>query len=148
METSRLSVPAVSLSRDLRRSLRLARDLGVHAIELDGRNGLDPAQVTETGLRQIRKWLGDEGLVVSGISFQTRGGYGEANRLEGRDDIWERGHRYRILLAVEAGASAVGSRATLRRLPPRSDERTGSCRFCTSLGRCPSGRPVPQQSNR
>jgi sugar phosphate isomerase/epimerase len=103
METSRLSVPAVSLSRDLRRSLRLARDLGVHAIELDGRNGLDPAQVTETGLRQIRKWLGDEGLVISGISFQTRGGYGDPDRLEGRIAAT----KVALKLAYDLGAGLV-----------------------------------------
>ena len=40
--------------------------------------------MSQTGLRQIRKWLGDEGLVVSGISFRTRGGYGEPDRLEAR----------------------------------------------------------------
>lgn len=84
METARLSVPAIALSRDLRQALRIARDLGFQAVELDARSGLDPEQVTQTGLRQIRKWLGDEGLVVSGIAFPTRGGYGEAERLEGR----------------------------------------------------------------
>jgi sugar phosphate isomerase/epimerase len=84
METSRLSVPAVALSRDLRQALRVARDLGFHAVELDARSGLDPTLVTQTGLRQIRKWLGDEGLVIAGVAFQTRGGYGEAERLEGR----------------------------------------------------------------
>jgi sugar phosphate isomerase/epimerase len=84
METSRLSVPTVPLSRNLRQALRLARDLGFHAVELDARTGLDPTQVTQTGLRQIRKWLGDEGLVISGIAFPTRSGYGDAERLEGR----------------------------------------------------------------
>jgi sugar phosphate isomerase/epimerase len=77
-------VPAVALSRDLRQALRVARDLGFHAVELDARSGLDPAQVSQTGLRQIRKWLGDEGLVVSGVAFPTRGGYGDSERLEGR----------------------------------------------------------------
>jgi len=84
METTRLSVPALALAGDLRQSLRLARDLGFQAVELDARTGLDPAQVTQSGLRQIRKWLGDEGLAVSGIAFPTRGGYGDPDRLEGR----------------------------------------------------------------
>lgn len=77
METSRLSVPAVALATDLRKALRMARDLGVGGIELDARTGLDPEQVTQTGLRQIRKWLGDEGLIVTAIAFPTRGGYGD-----------------------------------------------------------------------
>jgi sugar phosphate isomerase/epimerase len=84
METARLSVPATALDRDLRRALRLARDLGFGGVELDARHGLDPAAVSQTGLRQIRKWLGDEGLVVSGIAFPTRSGYGDPDRLEAR----------------------------------------------------------------
>lgn len=84
METARLSLPATALARDLRRAFRLARDLGCGGIELDARHGLDPAEMSQTGLRQIRKWLGDEGLVVSGVAFQTRGGYGDAERLEPR----------------------------------------------------------------
>ena len=103
METSRLSVPAVPLSRDLRQALRLARDLGFQAVELDARTGLDPAQVTHTGLRQIRKWLGDEGLVVSGIAFPTRGGYGEAERLEGRITATKAA----LKLAYDLGAGLV-----------------------------------------
>jgi len=84
METSRLSVPAAALSTDLRRALKHARDLGIRGIELDARSGLDPEQLTQTGLRQIRKWLGDEGVVVAAIAFRTRGGYADPERLEGR----------------------------------------------------------------
>ena len=84
METSRLSAASLPLSRDLRTALRRARDLGIRGVELDARGGLDPAQVTQTGIRQIRKWLGDEGIVVSGIAFRTRGGYADPDRLEGR----------------------------------------------------------------
>lgn len=84
MEPSRLSVPALSLSRDLRRSLARARELGVRGIEIDGRRGVAPEQITQTGLRQIRKWLDDEGLIVSAVAFPTRGGYADADRLEAR----------------------------------------------------------------
>jgi len=84
MDTTRISVPAALLSRDLRRAFRAARDLGVRGVELDARHSLEPAQVSQTGLRQIRKWLGDEGVVVSAIAFRTRGGYADPDRLEGR----------------------------------------------------------------
>lgn len=84
METARLSLPAVALGRDLRRVFRVARDLGFGGVELDARHGLDPAAISQTGLRQIRKWLGDEGLVISGIAFPTRAGYADAARLEPR----------------------------------------------------------------
>jgi len=84
MEPSRLSVPAVSLARDLRTALRRARDVGAHGVEIDARRGVDAAQISQTGLRQIRKWLGDEGLVVSAVAFPTRGGYTDTDRLEAR----------------------------------------------------------------
>lgn len=84
MDTARLSIPAALLARDLRTALRRARDLGIRGVELDARSGLDPGQLTQTGLRQIRKWLGDEGIVVSAVGFRTRGGYADSERLEGR----------------------------------------------------------------
>jgi L-ribulose-5-phosphate 3-epimerase len=103
VETTRLSVPAAALARDLRRSFRLARDLGFGGIELDARRGLDPDAVSQTGLRQLRKWLGDEGLVVSAVSFKTRGGYGDPDRLEGRIIATKAA----LKLAHDLGASVV-----------------------------------------
>ena len=103
MDTFHLSAPAGPLARDLKTALRAARDLGFRAVELDARTGLDPAQVTQTGLRQIRKWLGDQGLVVSGIAFPTRGGYGDAARLEGRIAATKAA----LKLAYDLGASVV-----------------------------------------
>jgi len=84
MDISRVSVGAVALSRDLRTALRKVRELGLHGVELDVRSGLDAEQLTQTGIRQIRKWLADEGLVVPAVAFPTRGGYADPERLEGR----------------------------------------------------------------
>jgi len=84
METSRLSVPAAALSRDLRASFRKARALGLKGVELDLRSGVSAEQVSQSGIRQIRKWLADEGLAVAATAFPTRGGYADAERLEGR----------------------------------------------------------------
>jgi sugar phosphate isomerase/epimerase len=68
----------------MRTALRRARELGVRGVEIDARAGLDPAQMSQTGVRQLRKWLDDEGLVVSAVAFRTRGGYADAARLEPR----------------------------------------------------------------
>ena len=84
MHTSQFSVGTLSLARDLRSALRVARELGLHGVELDARRGLDTEQMSQTGIRQIRKWIGDEGLVVAAVAFPTRSGYGDADRLEGR----------------------------------------------------------------
>jgi sugar phosphate isomerase/epimerase len=84
METSRISVAAVGLSGDLRTALRGVRELGLRGVELDARSGLDAGQMSQTGIRQIRKWLDDEGLLVAAVAFPTRGGYADPDRLEGR----------------------------------------------------------------
>lgn len=84
MDTFRLSTAAAALSQDFRRALRRARDLGLHGVEIDARGVFDPASLTHTAMRQLRRWLGDEGIVVSAVAFRTRGGYADPERLEGR----------------------------------------------------------------
>ncbi|MEI6239353.1 MAG: sugar phosphate isomerase/epimerase family protein [Planctomycetia bacterium] len=84
MDTSRLSVASLPLSRDLKTAFRKVRELGLRGVELDLRTGLSPEQLSQTGIRQIRKWLADEGLVVVTAAFPTRGGYTDVERLEGR----------------------------------------------------------------
>lgn len=103
MDLSRLAVASVALSSDLRTALKRARELGVRGVEVDARGGLDPEQVSQTGLRQIRKWLDDEGLVVSAVAFRTRGGYADADRLEARITATKRA----IELAHDLGAQVV-----------------------------------------
>lgn len=84
METSRLSVPAIPLARDLRTAFRKARELGLTGVELDLRSGVPAEHLSQSGIRQIRTWLADEGLFVAATAFPTRGGYADAERLEGR----------------------------------------------------------------
>jgi len=84
MNSSRLAVPVRPLASDFRRSLSIAREFGVRGIEIDGRHGIDLATLSATGIRQIRKWLDDAGLHVAAVSFPTRGGYAEQDRLEAR----------------------------------------------------------------
>jgi len=103
MDPSRLAVATAALSSDLRTALTRARALGVRGLEIDARGGLDPEQVSQTGLRQIRKWLDDEGLVVSAVAFRTRGGYADADRLEGRIAATKRA----LDLAHDLGAQLV-----------------------------------------
>ena len=136
MDTTRISIPAVALARDLRTAFRRARDLGIRGVELDARRGLDPAQVSRTGIRQLRKWLGDEGIEVAAIAFHTRGGYADTERLEGRIEATKQaldlahalgcgvvlnhvgeippeseGPRWRLLVDVLADIGAWGHRA-------------------------------------
>lgn len=84
MHISRSSVSAHALARDLRTAFRKARLLGLGGVELDLRTGVPVEQLSPSGIRQIKKWLADEGLTVAAAAFPTRGGYADAARLEGR----------------------------------------------------------------
>jgi sugar phosphate isomerase/epimerase len=84
MLTNRLAVAAGGLSRHFRDSLKIAHELGVDGVEIDGRRGLSADEMSRSGLRQIRKWLEDYGLGVSAVTFPTRRGYGDPEALEAR----------------------------------------------------------------
>lgn len=84
MLTNRLAVSAGGLSRHFRDSLKIAHDLGVDGVEIDGRRGLSADEMSRSGLRQIHKWLDDYGLRVSAVTFPTRRGYGDPDALEAR----------------------------------------------------------------
>ena len=117
MDTSLIAAGAISLSRDLRSALRKARDLGIKGVEIDARSGLDPEQISQTGIRQIRKWLGDEGLSVSAVAFRTRGSYSDPDRLEGRIAATKAAMK----LAHDLGASTVLNH--IGDIPPESSGR-------------------------
>lgn len=118
MDTSRISVPAMALSRHLRTALGRARALGARGVEVDARGGLSPDDVSQTGRRQIRKWLDDAGLVVSAVVFRTRGGYADADRLEGRIAAT----RSALELAHDLGAAVVLNHVGMVPPPPGDGE--------------------------
>ena len=84
MFTNRLAVSAGGLSRHFRDSLKIAHDLGLDGVEIDGRYGLSATEMSRSGLRQIQKWLDDYSLRVAAVSFPTRRGYGDPGALEAR----------------------------------------------------------------
>jgi sugar phosphate isomerase/epimerase len=84
MEPSRICLPLMPLAADFRQALDMVRKLGAGGIEIDGRQDIDLLTLTDTGIRQLRKWLDDAGLRVAAVAFPTRGGYAEEDRLEAR----------------------------------------------------------------
>ena len=71
MNSSRLAVPIAAYLR-LSASLSIAREFGIGGIEVDGRYGIDLATLSDTGVRQIRKWLDDAGLHGGCFHFNSR----------------------------------------------------------------------------
>ncbi|MGI9471345.1 MAG: sugar phosphate isomerase/epimerase family protein [Rubripirellula sp.] len=73
-----------SMQMPLRRSLEMASRMGASAVELDARNEIHPSQLSDTGLRQLRKILDDLNLKVAALRFPTRRGYEEPRDLDRR----------------------------------------------------------------
>ncbi|TWU58056.1 sugar phosphate isomerase/epimerase family protein [Rubripirellula reticaptiva] len=92
-----------SMRLPLRQSLEQASQLGVRAIELDARSGIHPSQLSDTGLRQLRKTLEDLNLKVSSLRFPTQRGFDSLENLDRRIDATKSA----MLLAYKLGAPVL-----------------------------------------
>ncbi len=106
------SVVLSSFKKPFRESLELAGRLGASAVEIDARNELRPAEISQTGLRQIRKWLSDYNLAVSCVQFPTQRGYDNPQRLDERIE----GTKAAMRMASSLGCRIVSNRVGL--IPP------------------------------
>lgn len=87
----------------LRRALETASRMGASAVELDARNEIHPSQLSDTGLRQLRKILDDLNLKVAALRFPTRRGYEEPRDLDRRVEATKNA----MQLAYRLGSSVV-----------------------------------------
>lgn len=101
----RKSVALRCLGGNLRQGLETAARIGASAVELNARTDLRLEDVSQTGLRQLRKWLADGKLQVAIVSFPTRRGLDEAEGLDQRVD----GIRRAMALASGLGCRLVSS---------------------------------------
>jgi Sugar phosphate isomerases/epimerases len=99
----KVGVQLASLGLPLKQGLLTARELGAEAVEIDARHELRPEELSQTGVRQIRKLLDDLNLRVSCLGFRTRRGYHIADDLEARIDATKRALR----LAYDLGTNVV-----------------------------------------
>jgi sugar phosphate isomerase/epimerase len=99
----RLGVDLASLHLPFKKALLTARELGAEAVEIDARGELRPDDLTQTGVRQLRKMLDDLNLRVCAVTFRTRRGYATLEDLEARIDATKRAMR----LAYDLGTPVV-----------------------------------------
>jgi sugar phosphate isomerase/epimerase len=109
------AVELASLAQPFKKALLTARELGAQAVEIDARRELRPEDLSQTGVRQVRKMLDDLNLRVSAVSFRTRRGYHVLDDLEERIDATKRAMR----LAHDLGTNAVVNH--VGRVPAESD---------------------------
>jgi len=80
----KIGIQLASLRLPFKQALLTAAELGATAVEIDARGEIDPRQLSQTGLRQLRKMLEDRNLRVCAVTFRTRRGYNVAEDLDAR----------------------------------------------------------------
>lgn len=103
MAELKLAVRVDAMRMPLRRAVQQAAQWGATAVELDARNEIHPSQLSDTGLRQLRKILEDANLRVAAVRFPTRRGYDVPADLDRRVDATKQA----MLLAYQLGAPVV-----------------------------------------
>jgi len=99
----KIGIELAGLGLPAKNALRAAADLGADAVEIDARGEFAPRNLSETGLRQLRKMLGDLRLRVATVSFRTRRGYDMPADLDARVEATKAA----MVLAAQVGASSV-----------------------------------------
>ncbi len=99
----KIGIPLSSLRLPFRQALAKAAALGAEAVEIDAGREINPQELTQTGLREIRKMLDDRRLRVCAVRFQTRYGYNVRDGLDRRVE----GTKQAMSVAFKLGASVV-----------------------------------------
>ncbi len=99
----RIGIPLASLRLPFRQALAKAAALGADAVEIDARQEINPQELTQTGIREIRKLLDDHRLRVCAVGFRTRYGYNVRDNLDRRVE----GTKQAMSAAFKLGASVV-----------------------------------------
>lgn len=80
----RFGVQLRSLRLPVRKALQVASELGFRGVEIDLRSEIIPRELSQTGVRQLRKLLDDLNLKVVATAFPTRRPYNDSDDLERR----------------------------------------------------------------
>jgi sugar phosphate isomerase/epimerase len=103
MPALKIGIQLKSLRLPFKAALQTAQRLGAAAVEIDARGEIRPHEMTETGLRQLRKMLEDLNLRVAAVGYHTRRGYNVAEDLDRRIE----GTKAAMKFARDLGSSVV-----------------------------------------
>lgn len=118
MHGIKIAIQLKSLRLPFQRALVAARELGASAVEIDARGDLKPQEISQTGMRQIRKLLEDLELKVCAVGFQTRRGYNVPQDLEQRVEATRQAMQFARSLGASWVVNQVG------RIPAESKGQT------------------------
>ncbi len=80
----KIAIQLASLKQPFKKALATAAQLGASAVEIDARVDINAQTISNTGMRELRRLLGDHELRVSAIGFPTRHGYDDHEEIERR----------------------------------------------------------------
>ncbi len=124
----RIAAQTRCFAQSFKKALHTAARLECDGVQFDARQELRPAELSETGLRELRKILSDLNLRVGSVAFPTRRGYANSDDLE---------RRLEATLAAMQLASKLKARVlvfNMGGLPePESTERATLVEAITSL---------------
>lgn len=83
---SRIAVQTMCLQQPTRKALHTAARLGCEGVQFDASHQIRPEDMSETGLRHLRKLLADLNLRVSSIALPSQFGFAHADGLQQRVD--------------------------------------------------------------
>ncbi len=108
----KIAVQTKCLAQPLKQALHTAGEVQADGVQIDLRQELPPAELSDTALRQVRKMLDDLNLRVGSTAFPTRRGYANPEELDRR-----------LEATVEAmrASSRLGARVMLIALGPLPD---------------------------
>jgi sugar phosphate isomerase/epimerase len=104
----KIGIQLASLRLPFKQALHIAGELGAHAVEIDARGELQPGQLSQTGLRQLRKMLEDRNLRVASITFRTRRGYSVPDHLEERVAATKEAMKFAYSLGAAIVVNQIG----------------------------------------
>jgi sugar phosphate isomerase/epimerase len=84
MPGQKIALQTRCLAQPFKQALLTAGQLGYDGIGVDARRELPPAELSDSGLRQLRKMLEDRNLRVATVAFPTRRGYADADQHDRR----------------------------------------------------------------
>lgn len=105
----RIAIQTKCLAQPLRQALHIAGNLQAEGVQIDLRQELAVAELSDTALRQLRKMLDDLNLRVGSVAFPTRRSFGNADQLE---------RRIEATVAAMHGAGRLGCRVIVLTLGP------------------------------
>ncbi len=84
MPELKVAVQLRSFQQPFKKALLTAAEIGAKALQIDARGDLKPNELSDTGVRHLRKTMDDLNLRVASVQFFTRRGYNVLDDLDSR----------------------------------------------------------------